>query len=61
MRAGVERLPAVVRAVVRLRLFDGLSTDEVADRLGISPAPAKVRLHRAKVRLRAELSPLIRA
>jgi len=39
-----------------LRDFEGLTTAEVADVLGITEANAKVRLHRARTALRAELA-----
>ncbi len=35
MQAGIERLPPRCAAVIRLRKVEGLSTKEVADRLGI--------------------------
>jgi RNA polymerase sigma-70 factor (ECF subfamily) len=40
---------------LQLRDVDHLSTDEAAQRLGISTGAMKVRLHRARARLRAIL------
>ncbi|MGF1464581.1 MAG: RNA polymerase sigma factor [Sandaracinaceae bacterium] len=45
-------LPERYREIVLLRDFDDLSTAEVAERLGINPGNAKVRLHRARAALR---------
>ncbi len=54
----VEDLPTKLRAVVVLRDVYGLSTREVAEQLGLTEAAVKVRLHRARKRLRSELFPL---
>ena len=43
------------RIIVLLRDFEGLTTEEVAEVLGISAANAKVRLHRARNALRKQL------
>jgi len=48
VRAAVDRLPARQRAAVRLRRFEGLSQEQVAERLGLSVAAAKSLLHRAR-------------
>ena len=48
----VDELPATLRSVVVLKDVYGLSHDEVAEALGISVGAAKVRLHRARRRLR---------
>jgi RNA polymerase sigma-70 factor (ECF subfamily) len=48
----VRNLPDSYRIIVLLRDFEGLSTEEVADVLGISAGNAKVRLHRARLALR---------
>jgi RNA polymerase sigma-70 factor (ECF subfamily) len=50
--AAVEELPAKLRAVVVLRDVYGLPHDAIAEELGISVSAAKVRLHRARKRLR---------
>lgn len=48
VRAAVERLPAAYRAIIVLRDFEDLSTEEAATALGISENAAKIRLHRAR-------------
>lgn len=55
LNAAVELLPTKLRAVVILRDIYGLSHEEIAKELGISVDAAKVRLHRARLRLRCEL------
>lgn len=55
VEASVRRLPDAYRSVVVLRDVYGMSGDEVAVILGISPGAVKVRLHRAHRRLRDEL------
>jgi RNA polymerase sigma-70 factor (ECF subfamily) len=52
------RLSTGDREVLLLVAWDGLSTQEAAIVLGCSAAAAKVRLHRAKRRLRAQLETL---
>jgi len=44
------------RACLLLRARDGLSIDEIARALGLSPANVKVTLSRAKERFRAAYS-----
>jgi RNA polymerase sigma-70 factor (ECF subfamily) len=51
----LAQLPANLRMVVQLRDIDSLSTEETAARLGITPGAVKVRLHRARARLRTIL------
>jgi len=48
----VQQLPESYREVLTLRDVDGLSNADVADALGLSLAAVKVRLHRARGRLR---------
>ena len=48
----VERLPDHYRSVVILRDVYGLSLDEIASHMKISETAAKVRLHRARKKLR---------
>jgi RNA polymerase sigma-70 factor (ECF subfamily) len=57
LEAAVERLPPKLRAVVVLRDVYELPHEAVAEELGISSNAAKVRLHRARNRLRSELFP----
>jgi len=51
----VSRLPDVYRTVVVLRDVYGMSGEETAEVLGISTGAVKVRLHRARRRLRDDL------
>lgn len=51
-------LPPKLRAVVVLRDIYDLSHDSIAEQLGITESAAKVRLHRARKRLRERLYPL---
>lgn len=55
LERAVRRLPDVYRTVVVLRDIYGLDGEETADILGITPGAVKVRLHRARRRLRDEL------
>lgn len=55
--AALESLPPKLRAVVVLRDVYELSHDAIAEELGISATAAKVRLHRARHKLRAEVFP----
>ncbi len=54
----LSALPAKLRAVVVLRDIYDLPHEDIANELGISTSAAKVRLHRARKRLREELYPL---
>ena len=56
VRACIEQLPDNYRAVLMLRDIEELSTQEVAETLGMTPTAVKVRLHRA----RQALSTLLR-
>ncbi len=51
----MDRLSAGERAVLELVALDGLSSREAAGALGIRPATARVRLHRARRHLQDEL------
>jgi RNA polymerase sigma-70 factor, ECF subfamily len=51
----VNALPEAYRAVVVLRDVYGMSGEETGEILGISPGAVKVRLHRARRKLRDEL------
>jgi RNA polymerase sigma-70 factor (ECF subfamily) len=48
-------LPDTYRAVMMLHDVEGLTNPEIAELLGISLATAKIRLHRAREKLRAAL------
>jgi RNA polymerase sigma-70 factor, ECF subfamily len=54
---GISALPANYRAVVMLRDIQQLSTDEVAQQLGLSVPTVKTRLLRGRLMLREWLSP----
>jgi RNA polymerase sigma-70 factor, ECF subfamily len=49
----LAQLPAEHRQVLQLRFYENLRSDEIAARLGISPANARVRLCRALAAVRA--------
>jgi RNA polymerase sigma-70 factor, ECF subfamily len=55
LRAALDQLPEPLRVVFVLREVEGLSGQETADLLDISPENARVRLHRAKADLRRRL------
>jgi RNA polymerase sigma-70 factor, ECF subfamily len=55
VRAKIDRLPESHRAVILLYDIQGLSHQEIADVLGIEVGAVKVRLHRARKKLRAVL------
>jgi DNA-directed RNA polymerase specialized sigma24 family protein len=50
----LSRLPWRLRQVIVLRDIYDLSHQAIAEELGITPAAAKVRLHRARRRLRED-------
>lgn len=52
LQAAIESLPASERTVAELVLFDGLTPTEVALALGIRPAAVRMRLARARAKLR---------
>ena len=54
----LRRLPPKLRAVIVLRDIYDLPHAEIAEELAITESAAKVRLHRARRRLREELFPL---
>ena len=58
VQAEIAQLPPKLRAVVVLRDVYDLSHGDIAKELGISESAAKVRLHRARRRLRERLFPL---
>ena len=51
----IARLPASYRSVVILSEHEGLTNKEIADALGVTLDTVKIRLHRARARLRKEL------
>ncbi len=52
----VSELPDRLRTVFVLRELEGLSTDETAAALSVTPDVVKTRLHRARTSMRARLS-----
>jgi RNA polymerase sigma-70 factor (ECF subfamily) len=56
LRKALRSLPGPYRATVFLREMEGLSTREVAKVMGVSEDTVKARLHRARVRLQADLA-----
>jgi RNA polymerase sigma-70 factor (ECF subfamily) len=56
--AALEELPPRLRAVVVLRDVYDLPHEAIASELGITEAAAKVRLHRARRKLRERLFPM---
>src|SRR5262249_14679433 len=49
----VDALPDDLRTIFTMRMVEQMDTDEVADCLELTSANVKVRLHRAKLRLRS--------
>jgi RNA polymerase sigma-70 factor (ECF subfamily) len=58
LSAAVAALPPRLRAVVVLRDIYDLAHEDIAAELGITEAAAKVRLHRARKKLREQLFPM---
>ena len=56
-RLALEDLPSKLRQVVVLRDIYDLPHEAIAAELGISETAAKVRLHRARKKLREDLFP----
>ncbi|MGM4985419.1 RNA polymerase sigma factor [Rhizobium sp. 11_C7_N12_5] len=52
LERAVDRLPDEFRVIFVLRDVEGMSTEEAASYLGIKPATAKTRLHRARKMMR---------
>lgn len=57
LQAGLRRLPLADRSLLALAYVHELSLAQIAGIEGVSEAAAKVRLHRARGRLRALLAP----
>jgi RNA polymerase sigma-70 factor (ECF subfamily) len=55
IREFIARLPARDRAAIELSELEGFSNEEIAGRLGVSAGAVKIRLHRARARLREQL------
>ncbi len=56
VRQALTSLPVEYRTVIALRDLQGLSGEEAAEILGISPAAVRSRLHRARLALRGKLA-----
>ena len=52
LRAAIERLPDKERAALLLREVEGLETEEVAERLGISAVTVRSQISKARRKLR---------
>ncbi len=55
IRGYIEKLPEDYRAVLVLSEYEGLKNSEIAEILGVSLDTVKIRLHRAKAKLKEEL------
>ena len=55
IRGYVEKLPEPYRAVLVLSEYEGLKNDEIAEILGVTLDTVKIRLHRARAKLKEEL------
>ncbi|HVI70111.1 MAG TPA: sigma factor-like helix-turn-helix DNA-binding protein, partial [Pyrinomonadaceae bacterium] len=51
----IERLPENYKTVMVLSELEGFRNDEIADILGLSLDTVKIRLHRAREKLRKDL------
>lgn len=61
LEAAINQLPAAYRSVFLLREMEEMSTAETAECLGLSEEAVKVRLHRARARLRKAITAQTRA
>ena len=57
----IDRLPEHYRVAFILRDLEELTTDEVAEALGLKPATVRQRVHRARLMLRGYLSDVVGA
>jgi RNA polymerase sigma-70 factor (ECF subfamily) len=57
LESAVARLPDAFRVVFVLREIEGLSVEETAQTLDLSPQTVKTRFHRARLRLQRMLDP----
>jgi len=55
IRGYIEKLPGDYRAVLVLSEYEGLKNNEIAKILGITLDTVKIRLHRARTKLKEEL------
>jgi RNA polymerase sigma-70 factor (ECF subfamily) len=61
LRQAVLRIPVQLRMVLVLHDMEELSTDQVAQILGLQPGTVRVRLHRARLSVRKEMSRILEA
>ena len=59
LEIAIAELPETFRVIVMLRDVDGLSVEETAEALQISPQTVKTRLMRARRRLQKTLTPTL--
>jgi RNA polymerase sigma-70 factor (ECF subfamily) len=59
LRKAIQKLPAQYRIVLVLRDMEGLRDDEVAEITGIRAGTVRVRLHRARLFVRKELTKML--
>ncbi|MEM6560246.1 MAG: sigma-70 family RNA polymerase sigma factor [Planctomycetota bacterium] len=59
--ACLDEMPTLMRQAMVLRELDRLSTEEVCETLGVTKANLWTLVHRARLRLRAALGPLMRS
>jgi RNA polymerase sigma-70 factor (ECF subfamily) len=57
VREAIARLPDSYRTVLLMRDIEGRNTEETAAAMGITPNAVKIRLHRARMALRAIIAP----
>lgn len=55
LETAIRELPDIYRGVLLLRDVEGLTTDEAAEILGVSPDVVKTRLHRARLAVRQKV------
>jgi RNA polymerase sigma-70 factor (ECF subfamily) len=53
--AAIRALPEAYRETLVLRLVEGMTGPEIAERTGLSPGSVRVNLHRGMMQLRAKL------
>ena len=56
IREIIEALPEAYRTVIVLSELEGLKDSEIAKIIGLSLQATKIRIHRARVRLKSELT-----
>jgi RNA polymerase sigma-70 factor, ECF subfamily len=61
LEASVNSLPRLQRLVITFRDIEGWTSEEVCEALNISAGNQRVVLHRARMRVRALLSPYFEA